>query len=88
MPELENFANTPNWIKENLCEGNFKILKSRPNIRLHLRTINSIFIFNIYRLIQLELPRIDNYKWIEKSNLKSAALPSPIRKILNSLEGV
>ena len=40
MPELENFGNTPNWIKENLCEGNFKILKIRYNTRLHLRTIN------------------------------------------------
>ena len=29
MPELENFGNTPNWIKENLSEGNFKILKNR-----------------------------------------------------------
>jgi A/G-specific adenine glycosylase len=51
MPELENFANTPNWIKENLCEGNFKILKS-VYTRLHLHTINSIFIFNIYRWIR------------------------------------
>jgi hypothetical protein len=51
MPELENFANTPNWIKENLCEGNFKILKVGYT-RLHLRTINSIFIFNIYRWIR------------------------------------
>jgi energy-converting hydrogenase Eha subunit A len=36
----------------------------------------------------LKLPKINNYKWIEKSNLKSAALPSPIRKILNSFESV
>jgi len=36
----------------------------------------------------MELPKIDNYKWIEKNNLKNAALPSPIKTILNSLEGV
>ena len=39
-------------------------------------------------LDKLELPSIDNYKWIEKSNLKNAALPSPIKKIFKSLEGV
>jgi A/G-specific adenine glycosylase len=87
MPELENFENTPNWLKENLCEGNFKILKLGKH-----KTAFTHYKLNIYfqyiSLDTLELPRIDNYKWIEKSNLKSAALPSPIRKILNSFEGV
>ena len=47
-----------------------------------------VIYFQYISLDTLELPRIDNYKWIEKSNLKSAALPSPIRKILNSFESV
>ena len=87
MPELENSANAPNWIKENLCGGNFEILKSG----LH-KTSFTHYKLNIHfqyiSLDTLELPRIDNYKWIEKSTLKNAALPSPIKKILNSLEGV
>ena len=44
--------------------------------------------FQCISLDTMELPKIDNYKWIEKNNLKNAALPSPIKKILNSLEGV
>jgi A/G-specific adenine glycosylase len=87
MPELESSANAPNWIKENLCGSNFKILKSG----LH-KTSFTHYKLNIHfqyiSLDTLELPRIDNYKWIEKSTLKNAALPSPIKKILNSLEGV
>ena len=87
MPELENSANAPNWIKENLCEDNFKILRSGQH-----KTSFTHYKLNIHfqyiSLDKLELPRIDKYKWIEKSNLKNAALPSPIKKILNSLEGV
>ena len=87
MPELENFGNTPNWIKENLSEVNFKILK----IGKH-KTAFTHYKLNIHfqyiSIDTLKLPRINNYKWIEKSNLRSAALPSPIRKILNSFESV
>ena len=87
MPELENFENTENWIKENLSEGNFKILKLGKH-----KTAFTHYKLNIHfqyiSIDTLELPEINNYKWIEKSNLKSAALPSPIRKILNSFESV
>jgi len=87
MPELENFRNTPNWIKENLSEGNFKILKlGKHNTAFTHYKLN--IHFQYISIDTLKLPRINNYKWIEKSNLKSAALPSPIRKILNSFESV
>ena len=87
IPDLENFGNTPNWIKENLCESNFKILKSgqhKTSFTHYKLNIN----FQYISLDTMELPKIDNYKWIEKNNLKNAALPSPIKTILNSLEGV
>ena len=87
MPELENFENSENWIKENLGEGNFKILKLGKH-----KTAFTHYKLNIHfqyiSIDALKLPKINNYKWIEKSNLKSAALPSPIRKILNSFESV
>ena len=87
MPELENFENSENWIKENLGEGNFKILKLGKH-----KTAFTHYKLNIHfqyiSFDTLKLPKINNYKWIEKSNLKSAALPSPIRKILNSFESV
>ena len=87
MPELENFENSENWIKKNLGEGNFKILKLGKH-----KTAFTHYKLNIHfqyiSIDTLKLPRINNYKWIEKSNLKSAALPSPIRKILNSFESV
>ena len=87
MPELENFGNTSNWIKENLNEENFKILKLGKH-----KTAFTHYKLNIhFQYISIDtpkLPKINNYKWIEKSNLKNAALPSPIKKILNSFESV
>ena len=87
MPELENFEDTPNWIKKNLSEGSFKILKKGQH-----KTSFTHYKLNIhFQCISLdtsELRRVDNYKWIKKSNLKNAALPSPIKKILKSCECV
>ena len=42
--------------------------------------------FQYILLNRLKLLKIDNYKWINKGDLKNAALPSPIKKILNGLK--
>jgi len=84
MPELENFKHTANWIKKNLNQDNYKIIK----IDKH-KTSFTHYKLNIhfqYMLLDpIKLRKIDNYKWIKKSNLQNRALPSPIKKILKCL---
>ena len=85
MPELENFQNTANWIKENLSDNNYKMMekgKHKTSFTHYKLNIH----FQYILLNRLKLLKIDNYKWINKGDLKNAALPSPIKKILNGLK--
>ena len=87
MPELENFKNTANWIKENLNEDDYKMLeigKHKTSFTHYKLNIHFQYIF----LNSSKLLKTDNCKWIKKSSLKNAALPSPIKKILNTLKDV
>jgi|TARA_B110000285_G_scaffold92_1_gene109 A/G-specific adenine glycosylase len=85
MPEIENFKSSSNWLKENLNEDNYQTIKMGEH-----KTSFSHYKLNIYFqyiLLKSTMPRkIINYKWINKRNLKNTALPSPINKILSSLE--
>ena len=85
MPELENFQNTANWIKENLSDNNYKMMekgKHKTSFTHYKLNIH----FQYILLNRLKLLKIDNYKWINKGDLKNAAIPSPIKKILNGLK--
>ena len=87
MPELENFKNTANWIKENLNEDNYKMMeigKHKTSFTHYKLNIH----FQYILLNSSKTLKIEKNKWIKKGNLKNAALPSPIKKILNTLKDV
>ena len=84
LPEVKNYKNSSNWLEENLNENNFKVIRIGT-----LKTSFTHYKLNIHfqhiLLHSSKFHKIDNYKWIKKSNLKKTALPTPINKILASL---
>ncbi|MBT6250926.1 MAG: NUDIX domain-containing protein, partial [Nitrosomonadales bacterium] len=84
LPEVKNYKNSSNWLEENLNENNFKVIwigKHKTSFTHYKLNIH----FQHILLHSSKLHKMDNYKWIKKSNLKKTALPTPINKILASL---
>ena len=84
LPELENHDNLNEWLLNLLGTRKFQIINSG---RCQANFSHYKYVMHYQHILfnKINFKPIENFNWINKSNIQKAGLPAPIKKLLSTL---